>query len=162
MIQSRNPRILLFWKWFGTEFRGFSHPKMVRSGIPRVFLFREIVQNGIPKFFSSEKWFGMEFRGFFSSEKWFGTEFWGFSLLRNGSEWNSEGFPLLRNGSERNSEVFLFRKTGGIPMELPSFPSCSVFRGIIFLSENGNPSTDGDSLTDLRLYTSTKLKIVNC
>ncbi len=37
MIQNRIPKIFLFWKWFGTEFRGF---------------------------FSSEKWFGTEFRGF--------------------------------------------------------------------------------------------------
>ncbi len=64
----------------------------------------------------------------------------GFSLLRNGLERKSEGFYLPSNGSERNSEDFLFRLTGGIPRELPSAPSCSIFHGIIFLSENGNPT----------------------
>jgi hypothetical protein len=59
-------------------------------------------------------------------------------LSFDGLEWNSKGFPLPRNGSERNSEVFLFSETGGIPTELPSVQSCFVFRGIIFLSENGN------------------------
>jgi hypothetical protein len=77
----RNSKVfLVFQKWFRTEFRGFSHPKMVQNGIPRVFLFRE-------------------------------------------------------DGSERNSEVFLFHETGGIPMELPFVPSCSVFRGIIFVGK---------------------------
>jgi hypothetical protein len=84
---------------------------MVQNGIQRVFLIRE----------------------------WFGTEFRGFSLQRNGSERNSDGFSLPINGSERNSEVFLLRETGGIPTELPSVLTCSIFRGIIFLSENGNP-----------------------
>jgi hypothetical protein len=118
MIQNGIPRFFLFQKWFGMEFRGFSHPKLVRNGIPWVFLFQEMVRNEIPrvflflemvwnkitKVFSSEKWFGMELRGFFSSEK-----------------------RLVLN-----SEVFLFRETGRIPMELPSVPSCSAFRGIIF------------------------------
>jgi hypothetical protein len=62
--------------------------------------------------------------------------------FENGLERNSKGFSLPRNGSERNSEVFLFRETGGIPTELPSVPSCFVSRGIIFLSENGNPTHD--------------------
>jgi hypothetical protein len=39
---------------------------------------------------------------------------------------------------------FLFRETGGILTELPSVPTCSEFRGIIFLSENGNPSVRQD------------------
>jgi hypothetical protein len=43
----RNSEAFLFRKWFETEFRGFSQPKIVRNGI----------------------------RGVFSSEKWFGTEF---------------------------------------------------------------------------------------
>ncbi len=76
-----------------------------------------MVWNGIPRFFSS----------------------------KNGLEWNSQGFSLPRNGSERNSKVFLLLETGGIPTELSSVPSCSVLRGIIFLSENGNPSGDGCS-----------------
>jgi hypothetical protein len=62
------------------------------------------------------------------------------SLPRNCSKQNSEGFSLPRNGSERNSEVFIYHKTGGIPTELMSVPSCSVFIGIFFLLENGNPS----------------------
>ncbi len=61
--------------------------------------------------------------------------------FKNGLERNSKGFFLPRNSSERNSEIFLFRETGGIPTELPSAPSCFVFRGIIFLSENGNPNS---------------------
>jgi hypothetical protein len=74
----------------------------------------------------------MEFRGFFSSEKWFGTKLRRFSLPRNGLERNSEGFYLPGNGLVLNSEAFLFRETGGISTELPSVPSCSAFRGIIF------------------------------
>jgi hypothetical protein len=82
--------------------------------------------NGLPKFSllkMGRKGIGKEFQGF---------------IIENGLEWN--GFSLPRNGSERNSEVFLFRETDGIPTELPSVPSCFVFCGIIFLSENGNPS----------------------
>jgi hypothetical protein len=60
--------------------------------------------------------------------------------FKNGFEQNSKGFSLQRNGSERNSEVFLFRETGRIPPELPSVLSCFVFRGIIYLSENGYPT----------------------
>jgi hypothetical protein len=81
----RNSEVFFFRKWFGTEFRGFFQPKMVRNGIPRVFLFQEMVRNEIPRF-------------------------------------------------------FLLRETGGILTELPSVPTCSEFRGIIFLSENGNPN----------------------
>ncbi len=93
----------------------------------------------------------MEFRVFFSSENGSERNSEVFSSenglernskvlsFKNGLERNSKGFFLPRNGSERNSEVFLFRETGGIPTELPSVPSCFVFRGIIFLSENGNP-----------------------
>ncbi len=88
----------------------FFLPKIVWNGIPKFSLLK-MVRKGIPGFII---------------RKWFGTEF--------------QGFSLPRNGSERNSEVFLFRETGVIPKELPSVPSCFVFRGIIFLSENGNPS----------------------
>jgi hypothetical protein len=97
------------------EFRGFSHPKMVRNRIPRNFLFLQMVR---PEGFSLPR----------NSSEW-NSE--GFSLPRNGSDRNSEGFSLPRNCSERNSEVFLLRETGGIPMELPSVLSCSVFHGII-------------------------------
>ncbi len=87
-----------------------------------------MVRNGISRLFSTKN----------GSER----NFEGFSLPRNGSERNSDGFSLPRNGSERNSEVFLYRKTGGIPTELRSVPTCSEFCGIIFWSENGNPSWD--------------------
>jgi hypothetical protein len=110
-----------------------------------------MIRNGTPKFFIFQKLFRTEFRGFFSSkngsernsevfliQKWFVTKFQ--RLPRNGLEQNSQGFSLQRNGSERNSEFFLNRETGGIPTELLSVKSCSVFRGIIFLSENGNPN----------------------
>jgi hypothetical protein len=46
-----NSEVFFFQKWFRTEFRGFSHPKMVQNGIPRVFLFRETVRNGILRVF---------------------------------------------------------------------------------------------------------------
>jgi hypothetical protein len=98
MIQNRILRFFFIQKWFGTEFWGFDHPKMVWNAIPWVFHFGEMVRNGIL------------FWGFFSSEKWFRTKFREFS------------FP--RNGLEGNSEVFLFCKTGRIPMELLSVPSC--------------------------------------
>ncbi len=42
-------------KWFGTNSEGVSLPKMVRNGMKRVFLFREMVRNGIPRFLSSAK-----------------------------------------------------------------------------------------------------------
>jgi hypothetical protein len=136
-------------------FRVFSVPK---NGLERIFvgfLFQKMVRNVILKFFLFRKWFGIEFR-VFSLPKMVGTEFQGFSLPKivwngipkfflseNGSEWNFKSFSLPRNGLERNSEVFLFRETGGILTELQSVSSCSVFRGIIFLSENGNPSCGG-------------------
>ncbi len=78
-----------------------------------------------------------------------GTEFQFVSLPRNGSERNSErlllilfhgtefrAFSPLQNGSERNSDNFLFRGTAGIPPEQTNCSVYSVFRGIIFLSEN--------------------------
>jgi hypothetical protein len=97
-----------------------------------------MVRNRIPSIFFFRKWFGTEFRSFLLW-KWFGKEFQGF-IIRIGLERNSKGFSLPRNGSERKSELFLVRETGGIPMELPSVSSSFVFRGIIFLLENGNPS----------------------
>jgi hypothetical protein len=70
-----------------------------------------------------------------------------FSLLRNGSEWN--GNPSIRNDSERNYKipsVFLFWKMvrNGISnfffyLEWIKIFISSVFRGILFLSENGSP-----------------------
>jgi hypothetical protein len=51
MITNRIPRFFLFRKWFLTEFQGFSHPKMFRNGIPRVFLLCEMVWNGILRVF---------------------------------------------------------------------------------------------------------------
>jgi hypothetical protein len=110
-----------------------------------------MVWNRFSSVFSSEN--GSEWNSeFFFFRKWFGTVFSSKSDLernskvlsfKNGLEQNSKGFFIPRNGSERNSKIFLFRETGGIPTELPSVPSCFVVRGIIFLSENGNPSPDG-------------------
>ncbi len=88
---------------------------MVQNRIPRNFLFRQMVR---PEGFSLPR-NSLEC----NSE--------GFSLPRNGSDRNSEGFSLPRNCLERNSDFFLLQETGGIPMELPSVPSCSVFHGII-------------------------------
>ncbi len=51
---------------------------------------------------------------------------------------------LPRNASERNSERFSFRETDGIPTEWIKISVCSVFRGIIFFSENGNVKSDQD------------------
>jgi hypothetical protein len=111
--------------------------------------------NGLERIFKCflfRKWLGMEFQVLFSSENGLERNSEVFSSknslernskvlsLENGLERNSKGFSIQRNGSEWNSEVFLFRETGGIPIELPSVPSCFVFRGIIFLSEIGNPS----------------------
>ncbi len=128
MIQTVILRFFLFQKWFGTEFQGFSHPKIVRNGIPEVFLFREMVQNGILRdFLSSGKWFGMEFWGF-SSEKWFGTDFQGFFSSEKWfrMDW---GFSLPRN--RRNSDRTAV---------------CSVLFCILrnnLLLENGNSNTRG-------------------
>jgi hypothetical protein len=107
---------------------------MVQNRILRVILFREMVWNRTPRVT--------------------------YSLAINGSEWNSEGFSLPRNDSERNSEGFLFRKTSGIPTELPSVPSCSVFRGNFFLLENGNIKTDtpGKFQGWFSVYTQTRIQ----
>ncbi len=83
-------------KWFGTDFRVFSVPKIGSEWNYEVLLF----------------------------QKWFGTKVRGFSLPKNGSKRNSEGFSLSRNRQNSDGNTI-----------------CSVFRGIIFLSENGNPSS---------------------
>jgi hypothetical protein len=51
-------------------------------------------------------------------------------------------FSLPRKGSEWNSESFLFCGTAGIPSEITICSSYSIFRGIIFLSEIPDPSSD--------------------
>ncbi len=131
----------------------FSLPKMIRNGIPRYF-FSENGSERNSEVFSSKNCSDRNSEGFSLSRNGsegnsdgflfprFGSErnSEGVSLSRNGSERNSEGFSLPRNCSERNSEVFLVRETGGIPTELPSVRTCSEFRGIIFLSENVNPT----------------------
>jgi hypothetical protein len=58
------------------------------------------------------------------------------------TERNSELFSLPRKGSEWNSESFLLCGTAGIPSEIPICSGYSVFRGIIFLSEIPDPSSD--------------------
>ncbi len=92
-------REFLHFLFHGTDFRLFSLPRRVQSGIPRV-----------------------------TSNLFHGTEFWiVFSSV---------------DGSELNSESFLFRRTAGIPSEIHICSSYSVFRGIIFLSEIPNPSSE--------------------
>ncbi len=105
----------------------------------KVFSLPKIVRNRIPRFFSSKN--GLEWNSKVFSLPRNGSErnSKGFCLLINTSERNSEGFSLPKNGLEQNSEVFLFRETGGIPTELLSVPSCSVFLGIIFFVGKWQP-----------------------
>jgi hypothetical protein len=112
-----------------------------RNGIPSGFLFRGMVRNGIPRvcfyFCSTER----------NSEL--------FSLPRKGSELNSASMLLfLFHGTEfrvvfssaegfgTEFREFLFRRTAGIPSEITICSVNFVFRGIIFLSEIPNPSTE--------------------
>jgi hypothetical protein len=111
-------------KWFGADFQVFSLPKLIR--------------NGIPSFFSSEN--SSEQNSEVSSSENGLKRNSKVLSFKNGFEQISKGFSLQRNGSEWNSEVFLFRETGRIPTELPPVLSCFVFRGLIYLSENGNPT----------------------
>ncbi len=67
---------------------------------------------------------GTEFRDVFSSAEGFGTEF----------------------------RDFLFRGTAGIPSEITICSVNSVFRGIIFLSEIPNPSTDCDVRSNVHCH----------
>jgi hypothetical protein len=112
---------------------------MLRNGILSCCLFRGMVGNRIPSvclYYCSTKR---------NSEL--------FSLPRNGSEQNSECLLLiLFHGTEFRAvffsaerfgmENFLFRGTAGIPPEQNNCSVYSVFRGIIFLWEIANPSTD--------------------
>ncbi len=117
----------------------FSVTKNYLERIFECFLLQRIgSERNSEVFFPSKNDSEMEFRAFFSLENKKKSEVF---LIQNSLERNSEGVSLLRNGSERISDVFLFHKTGGIAMELPSVPPCSVLRGIIFLLENGNPSS---------------------
>jgi hypothetical protein len=121
-------------KWFGTDFQVFSLPKIVRNGIPSFFS----SENGSERnseVSSSEN--GLERNSKISSSENGSERNSKVFIVENGLEWN--GFSLPRNSSERNSKVFLFRETDGISTGLPSVPSCFVFRGIIFVSENGDP-----------------------
>jgi hypothetical protein len=140
MIPNRIPRFFLFRTWFLTEFQSFSHPKMFRNGIPRVFLFCEMVWNGILRvfLFRENVWNGISSVFLYRELVWNGIlrVFLFRENVRNGILRVFLFRELVRNGIPR---VFLFRETGEIPTELLSVPSCSVFRGIIFLSENGNP-----------------------
>jgi hypothetical protein len=98
-------------EWFGTEFQVFAYIFVPWNGIPSCFLFRGMVQNGIRS-----------------------VCFQFCSMVQN-----SEHFFPLQNGSERNSKNILFRGTAGIPPEQTNCSVYSIFRGIIFLSENANP-----------------------
>ncbi len=101
-------------EWFGTEFRDFASIFVPRNGISSCFLFRWGVRKGIPRDCFYFLFNGTEFRILFSSAEGFGTEF----------------------------RDFLFRGTAGIPSEITICSVYSVFRGIIFLSEIPNPSSD--------------------
>jgi hypothetical protein len=107
--------------------------RMVRNEIMKFrlfFIFCQVVRNGIPSifFYCRMVWNKiMRFRVFFSYAKWFGMEFRVFFYLPwNDTEWNSKHFP--------------FRRTGGIPTEWIQIYVSSVFSGIFFFSENGNPN----------------------
>ncbi len=67
-------------------------------------------------------------------------------MVRNGIPRVCSFREMVRNGIP----VFLLLETGGIPTELLSVPSCSVLRGIICLSENGNPSKNTAKLKTTR------------
>ncbi len=138
-------------EWFETSFRKF----VLSLNGSRC----EMVWNGISAFLYFMEWFGTKLR---SSES--------FSLIWNGSERNSAHFYLPRNGWERNYEVpivFLFYEMvrNGSPSififhgmvrngilsffrsakqtefrQNESTSACSVFCGINFFSENGNPN----------------------
>jgi hypothetical protein len=60
---------------------------------------------------------------------------------------------LLRKGSEQNSESLMFRGTAGIPSEIPICSSYSVLRGIIFLVEIPNPSSESSWYPSGELWT---------
>jgi hypothetical protein len=136
------------------ELKGFFFCLMVRIKIPSVCLFCEMHRKGIPNIFI----FGTRLRrseSFSLLRTWFGTNSESFNLprmVRKKSQ-SSEYFSLLRNGLELNSELFIVRRTARTRILSLSIPRnwrnsegmnqisiCSVFRGIIFFSENGNPT----------------------
>ena len=101
-------------------------------------VFRGIIIFNSQPYYSSAEGFRREFREFAS-------------ILFNGTEFrvvfsSAEGF-----GTEFRD--FLFRGTAGIPSEITICSVCSVFRGIIFLSEIPNPSEEEQNKKDLS-YTS--------
>ncbi len=120
-------------EWFRTEFRQFASIFFPRNGSPSCFLFRWRIRKGILRVFTERNsellslllkclegnsessllflFNGTEFRVVFSSAEGFGTEYRG----------------------------FLFHGTTGIPSEITICFVYSVFRGIIFLSENSQP-----------------------
>jgi hypothetical protein len=127
---------------------------MVRSGIPRVcFYFCSTERNSglfsLPLKSSegnSESLFliwlhGTEFRVVFSSAEGFGREFR--ELASIFVQWNGIPSCFLFSGRVRNGiPKFLFRGTAGIPAEITICSVYSVCRGIIFLSEIPNPTSD--------------------
>ncbi len=133
-------------EWFGTEFPEFASIFVARNGTE----FRLV--------FSSAEQFGRECSYFCCTER--NSEL--FSLLLKGSEGNSDrlllylfngtglllylfngtGFRVVFSSTEgfgTEFREFLFRGTAGIPSEITICSVCSVFRGIIFLSEIPNP-----------------------
>ncbi len=103
-------------------------------------------------------WVWNEFPKVFSFALWFGTKFL-FFLSRNGSERKAKHFCLPRSGLEQNYEVLFYEIARN---EIPSFSSSaemackgkinqnfrSVFCGIFFYSENGNPTSVHTSLNN--------------
>jgi hypothetical protein len=103
-----------------------SLPRNGSDGIQRVpSIF--VPQNRIPVIFSSAE----------DSEPYSESSFYLYSTERN-----SELFSLPRKGSKWNSESFLFCGKAGIPSEITICSDYSIFRGIIFLSEIPDPSSD--------------------
>ncbi len=80
-----------------------------------------------------------EFRVFFSSAEVFGREFREFASIFV----QRKGIPSYSSSAEgfgTEFRGFLFRGIAGIPSEITICSVYSVFRGIIFLSENPNPT----------------------
>ncbi len=121
----RNQQSLLLFLFHGTEFRVFS--LLVKS--------LEVNSESLLLFWLH----GTEFRAVFSSaEEGIPRACFYFCS----TEQNSELFFLPRKGWECNSESFLFHGTAGIPSEMTICSVYSVFRGIIFLSENFQPQQE--------------------
>jgi hypothetical protein len=119
------------------------HWKDIHSGGPILGLKGSLPQNGsdriqrVPSIFIPRNRIPVIFSSAEDSERNSKSFFYFCS-----TEQNSELFSLPRKGLERNSESCLFRGTAGIPSEIPICSGYSVFRGIIFLLEIPDPSSE--------------------